>query len=72
MKADHALGSILAQRGKPTADVIEGATWLELAWRDGDADVIDELKKLRATLTAAQRAAVKARVEAHLRKLHHH
>lgn len=72
LKAEHAVGSILIQGRKAPADIVEGAMWLELAWRGGDNDVINELKPLRASLTAAQRAAVDARVAAHMRTSRHH
>lgn len=72
LKAKHALGSILTQRGEGAAAVIEGVGWLELAWDGGDGDVIDELKKARARLTDAQRASVQAWVKSHVRDSRHH
>ena len=72
LKATHRLGSALVQSNERTADLVEGAMWLELALRGGDVDVIDELKAIRAALSPAQRAAVRSRVRAHVRKEAHH
>lgn len=72
LKAKHALGSMLIQRRNSSTNFIEGATWLELALRAGDGDVLGELRKLRETLTATDRAAVRSQVEAHLRTSRHH
>jgi len=72
LKATHRLGSALVQNKARTTDLVEGAMWLELAWRGGDVDVLDELSDVRATLTPAQRTAVRSRVRAHVRKEAHH
>lgn len=72
LKAKHALGAMLAQGRKVTADAVEGMMWLELAWRGGDGDVIDELKTFRTALTPAQQAAMKSRLQAHLRGSPHY
>ena len=72
LKATHRLGSVLVRGTQKASDLIEGAMWLELAWRGGDVDVIDELKHVRVALTPAQRAVVRSRVRAHVRKEAHH
>lgn len=72
LKANHTLGSILARSSRSDENLIEATMWLELAWRGGDTDAVDELETLRAALTPAQRAVVKSRVEKHLRNSPHH
>ena len=72
LKATHRLGSMLVKRQQKSADLMEGVVWLELASRGGDFDVSDELKAARASLTAAQRDVVRARVQSHVRTEKHH
>lgn len=72
LEAEHTLGSMLAFGRNVPKDVLEGSLWLELALQGGDPDVRSEVDAIRKALTDAQRAEIKARVEAHLRKSPHH
>ena len=72
LEAEHTLGSMLAFGRNVPRDLIEGVMWLELALQGGDGHVKGELDTLRRSLSKSQRAEIKGRVEAHLRKAPHH